>query len=746
LNDPIAKPQPPTSQQPRRNSGLLSSARRLTAAATQIPLQRWLAFALISLEAFTVGYLSKTMVYPAMIVWVAMYGTVSTRRFNMDRQRTYDIIALMAIIFVLKYMVTPNDPRFDELIPSQPMGFTLAEYVLAMQSVQFFLKRRDDQLPFSFPGIGVIALVCATMVSRESGHRSDVQALCVGFAVLSALYCDASRRFIKVMPVRHRGRPIATVLVLAAVGSLGWFMASSMHKYERHVEHLVNRFLQQSNESTSIGFSESATLGSVSLKKDRNSQQTALRVVSSVEPGYFRARAYDTYENRKWLFNIDGRATYPQSSVPSAVKSDNHNGQGFQITRGTRPGTQKFEVWPDVDLGDTFAGPLRTSWLYADARIVTVDTYGVMRSSEARSGVPYTLLISDARRPPVKPVNEVSTEQPARLVDDAEISIQRLATPPAWAQQNKQLVELADTVFKDCETVDEKLAATRRYFKENYTYSLQVAPPEQPTREPLEWFLLEQPPAHCEYFASGAAILLRMAGVPCRYIVGFVVSEKNQYSGEWVARNEDAHTWVEAYDETVGWVTVDATPASGIPDESSVSSSTQLYEYLRDEFHRIRTGWQQRGFASIRATLKSLVLSPIGLTVLVSVILIVSGVMLRRWRQHRHVDRAAYTASTPVVEQLQTARQKLDVTLKRVWRVRQPGETVDRYAQQLANGATDQQDPLNEAASWYTLYAELRFAPEPDQTTVNEIASRADQLATVLRKRVRHPDEHHDKA
>ena len=280
------------------------------------------------------------------------------------------------------------------------------------------------------------------------------------------------------------------------------------------------------------------------------------------------------------------------------------------------------------------------------------------------------------------------------------------------------------------------------YFKENYTYSLKVTPPTKPSREPLEWFLLEQPPAHCEYFASGTAILLRMAGVPCRYIIGFVVSEQNQYSGEWVARNEDAHAWVEAYDETVGWVTVDSTPASGVPDNSSGPSSTQLYEYLRGEFHRIRTGWQQRGFAPIRATLKAIIRSPIGLALISIVTLFATGIMLRLWQRHRYVDRAAYTASTPIVEQLQTARQKIDVALKRVWRARLPGETVDRYAQQLANAATDQHDPLTKAADWYTQYAKLRFAPGPDHRSVIDIAARASQLTTVLRKRVRQPDEH----
>ena len=723
-----------------RGSDFLPAVRTLFAAARRIPAQRWLAFVLISLEAFAVGHLSDATVFPAMIVCVAMYGTISRLRFDMGRQRTYDIIALMAIIFVIKYMVTPSNPRYDGVIPSQPMGFTLAQYVLAMQCIQFFLKRRDDRLPFSFPGIGVIALVCATMVSRESGERGTILSLCVAFSVLSVLYCDASRRFIKVLPARHRGRPIATVLVLVAVGCLGWFMATSMHKYERHVEHFVNRFLQRQAEPTSVGFSESSMLGSVSLKKDRNSQQTALRVVSSVEPGYFRARAYDIYENRKWLFNTEGRATYPQGSIPSAVKSDTHNGQAFRISDSSNPGTQKLEVWPDVDLADTFAGPLRTSWLYADAKIVTVDTHNIMRSGEAFAGIPYTVLVRAARERTSRATSE-TINKPEPFGADSAVMLERLSTPPVWTQQSQRLVELSKSLFEDCETFVEKLVVVRRYFKDNYSYSLEVTPPTEVSQEPLEWFLLEHPAAHCEYFASGTAVLLRMAGVPCRYVVGFVVSEQNQYSGEWVARNEDAHAWVEAYDETIGWVTVDTTPASGIPDETSVSSSTQLYEYLRDEFHRIRIGWQQRGFASIKTSLKSLILSPLGVGFYSLIALVFSGVMLRRWRQRRHVDRAAYSASSPVIEQLQTARQKLDVTLKRVWRIRLPGETVDQYARQLATGAIDQHDPLTQVADWYAQYAALRFSPEPSRSMVDDIAAQADSLATDLRKRIRDPDE-----
>lgn len=729
--------------EPTADSRLNPTASNTLNRVRRIPLQRWLALALITLEAVTIAYLSKTTVYPAVIICVAVFGILSRVRFEFDRQRTYDIIALMAVVFVSKYMVTPDNPRYADLFPSPQMAFALAQYVLAMQCVQFFLKRRDDRMPFSFPGIGVIALVCAAMVSLNPSEQPEarprIQALCVGFAILAVLYCDASRRFVRIVPARRFGRPIATVLVLVAVGNLGWFTASSMFRYERHVEAFVNRFMEQHHDDSSIGFSESSTLGSISLKKDVDSQRTALRVVAAVEPGYFRARAYDVYENQKWLLNAEGRALNPERSAPAGLQSDTHNGNVFHISHSASQATQRFEVWPDADLRDTFASPLRTSWLYADARIVTVDTHNVMRSSDAISGVPYTLIVRDSNQPPTDGIDQdVASEN--RLSRTSSLNLEQLRTPPEWALSNKRLVQLAESLFKDCESVRDKVEAAQRHFHQNYSYSLNVTTPADPNHEPLGWFLQERPAAHCEYFASGAAVLLRMAGVPCRYVVGFVISEQNRYSGEWVARNEDAHAWVEAYDESFGWITVDATPSAGIPDDAEVSTGTQLYEYMRDEFHRMRIGWQQKGFASLRASIQAIILSPIGIGLIAAAMLTGTGILLWRSWRHSRSGRRIYSAPASAIVPLQTAREKLDRTLNRVWRVRLPGETITLYAQQLASGAHDQHDPLLQTATWYEQYASLRFVREPDDSKIAEVVGQADKLAADLRRRRRVPD------
>jgi transglutaminase-like putative cysteine protease len=83
--------------------------------------------------------------------------------------------------------------------------------------------------------------------------------------------------------------------------------------------------------------------------------------------------------------------------------------------------------------------------------------------------------------------------------------------------------------------------------------------------DPVEDFLLVQTAGHCEYFASAAAILLRLAGVPTRYVNGFLGGEWNSMREAITVRENRAHSWIEAYMGREGWVRVDATPAQRRP-------------------------------------------------------------------------------------------------------------------------------------------------------------------------------------
>jgi len=73
-------------------------------------------------------------------------------------------------------------------------------------------------------------------------------------------------------------------------------------------------------------------------------------------------------------------------------------------------------------------------------------------------------------------------------------------------------------------------------------------------------FLEGRSGAHCEYFATTLAVLLRLQGIPCRVVTGYRSEEIDQ-GGVLTVRAHHAHAWVEVLDPEAGWMTVDATPA-----------------------------------------------------------------------------------------------------------------------------------------------------------------------------------------
>ena len=63
---------------------------------------------------------------------------------------------------------------------------------------------------------------------------------------------------------------------------------------------------------------------------------------------------------------------------------------------------------------------------------------------------------------------------------------------------------------------------------------------------------------YCTYFASAMTVLCRMAGLPARYVEGFVAQPGAD--GFAYVTGKEAHAWTEVYFEGFGWVPFDPTP------------------------------------------------------------------------------------------------------------------------------------------------------------------------------------------
>ena len=70
---------------------------------------------------------------------------------------------------------------------------------------------------------------------------------------------------------------------------------------------------------------------------------------------------------------------------------------------------------------------------------------------------------------------------------------------------------------------------------------------------------LNKKQGYCEQYAAAMAVMLRVAGIPSRVVLGYTPGVR-QDDGSYVVTSYDAHAWVEAYFHDVGWVFFDPTP------------------------------------------------------------------------------------------------------------------------------------------------------------------------------------------
>lgn len=129
--------------------------------------------------------------------------------------------------------------------------------------------------------------------------------------------------------------------------------------------------------------------------------------------------------------------------------------------------------------------------------------------------------------------------------------------------------------------INAKIAYVKDYLLSNTSYSLTPGK-VPPGKDYVEYFLFENKLGYCSHYASAAVLMLRLFGVPARYVEGYTVSPSdiaiNSVGELSLLMNDDnlngeieisvkdynAHAWVEVYFDGIGWIPIDFTPSSGI--------------------------------------------------------------------------------------------------------------------------------------------------------------------------------------
>lgn len=248
-----------------------------------------------------------------------------------------------------------------------------------------------------------------------------------------------------------------------------------------------------------------------------------------------------------------------------------------------------------------------------------------------------------------------------------------------------------------------------RYFQTDFQYSLKLAQPEGEAT-PLSAFLLQHHSGHCEYFAAATTLLLRGAGIPARYAVGYSVHEFSPLEKQYIVRSRNAHAWTMAYIDGT-WQTLDTTPSDWTATEDAMASPLQQLSDL----------WS---FALFQ--LSRLSLGDVGMMIVCGGGVAIA-VFLWRWirkRPHKHPPpqhQPAPTRPTGRDSEFYLIEQQLrDINLNRL-----PRESVQQWMQRLQTHLPHTQ--FTTLGHIIRLHNRYRFDPQGIDTAERERLSRLSQ-------------------
>jgi protein-glutamine gamma-glutamyltransferase len=298
--------------------------------------------------------------------------------------------------------------------------------------------------------------------------------------------------------------------------------------------------------------------------------------------------------------------------------------------------------------------------------------------------------------------------------------------PPLVAGDLEVSILVAPTLDKVLETHDLlkatpalTLAAIEAFFARDFSYSLSLSDPKDAGKSrTIADFLLRDHKGHCEYFATGTVLLLRRAGIPARYTVGYSAQEYSEREGAFIVRNRHAHAWTSAFMDG-RWITVDTTPSRWAQDEGEAARSifgplldiaSWLAEYAVQAWLR-HSLLELAGSAAM--TLGFLILAPFAL------------ILGRRWRNR---PRAPPGASSKVAR----AWRALEKKLAAEGHVRDRAETPLEWARRLRRE--------NQFESWRGDLVDLARAYYRARFDPAAAPSASDDFIRAANKRVRLPN------
>jgi transglutaminase-like putative cysteine protease len=426
--------------------------------------------------------------------------------------------------------------------------------------LSFFLLVATSTVTFGvgFLAAFVIFLVLGTWMLLL--HHVHAEAERAGSAAAGAI----------TVPTVLRVGGAAVLATLAIAGALFFVIprvGQAMLPFRSHLTRMVT------------GFSDRVDLGSFGdIEADRT---VVMRVYLPGEAGdpsrlpnlRWRGIVFDHFDGRTWI-----------ASGPARVAERRSESGRFYLapSRGRGPVVRQ-EIYLDpIGTDVVFAAP-RPVAMELRAASLLLDDAGAVSVPSAAARLQYA--VESELEPPVPAGTRVGSAGATLSHEERDRYLQLPVLGPAVPRLARELTAGSQDPYEAAGRLVSYLSSPA------FRYTLAK---RETAGAPLEAFLLGHRSGNCEYFAAALAVMLRTLDVPARVVGGFQRGEWNPYGRYFMVQLADAHSWVEAHFDGLGWVTLDPSPRGLVAPAGEPWALGLYLDAVRMRWYRYVINWSLR--------------------------------------------------------------------------------------------------------------------------------------------------------
>lgn len=437
---------------------------------------------------------------------------------------------------------------------------------------------------------------------------------------------------------------------------------------------------------------------------------------SASAPGYLRGNAFTLYRRGVWRNPARDERELPSYDPPDPVlnfncfdlterPTDYRRAENPPLTPSPERSVTVFPV--ELFPFRVLALPGNTTEVDAGAEKANLSPDGVLSLVNWKESGGYTAHVPEIRA-------ESAPNRPRMPVNLDAVPREYLQIPEAMRTPLDYLLKLAEPEMRGSSAA-EIAEGVARYLQKGYRYSLEPDEKNMPDGEvrhhdPALRFLFVTRNGHCELFATACVLMLRRAGIPARYVTGFLCARPLD-ENIWFSTGADAHAWVEYWsgDEQC-WRMIDPTPAgeNTVPPGGWERFRKELSYYFQSLSANVSRGYPARRAAAAMLFIydQTTELAANPYTGLAAIFLLALLLAFLRWRRLRLARRFRLGQNAQIA--MRRFRKELRRTERRTGIVKRECETLREWAARLPNKDGIRADALARIA----VYEAVRFKPE----------------------------------